>query len=106
MKPRQTHSTSQKKPGLLLHSRFPIGKYFFAFRGSAPNSYFYNPYRFLNAEEQGLSTNLRKDSAQFMNVCKMHRLSLKHFLQRFPFGEDSELIADGRGWLTELRPGV
>jgi len=36
MKPRQTHSTSQKKPGLLLHSRFPIGKYFFAFRGSAP----------------------------------------------------------------------
>ena len=62
--------------------------------GNQKNSYFYNFYRFLNAEEQGLSTNLRKDSAQFMNGCKMHRLSLKHFLQRFPFGEDSELIAD------------
>ncbi|WP_437691145.1 hypothetical protein [Sorangium sp. So ce176] len=65
----------------------------------------YDFYRHLDVEEQGLSTNLARGSAQFMQGCKMHRLSIASFLKRFPFGTDSELILDwDYGYRKELAP--
>ena len=58
------------------------------------NYFYWDFYRQLEIEESGMSTNLSQGGAVFMPGCKMHRMSLITFLERFPFNEDSPLVAD------------
>jgi hypothetical protein len=93
---KELYSVLEKKYGLTKNDISP---------GDQKQGFLWNFYRSLEVEEQGLSTNLNEKSAEFMPGCKMYRLSLYDFLERFPYGEDSPLLADwDHGYIAEAGP--
>jgi hypothetical protein len=89
-------SVLKKKYGLEEDDIYP---------GDQKQGFLWNFYRWLEVEEQGLSTNLNEKSAKFMEGCKMYRLSLADFLERFPYSADSPLLADwDHGYIAKAGP--